>query len=107
MYTVGADRSGKIEKKEACLNCTASFGSSVKDRNYSGWSSKALEDDEKFNQTLKTGHNTAKTSWYATAVKKGWCKEMDPKTAESARKGDFEKAKASREVIKNIEPSHK
>ena len=99
MYTVGADRSGKIEKKEACLNCTASFGSSVKDRNYSGWSSKALEDDEKFNQTLKTGHNTAEGQ--------EWCKKMDPKTKESVKNEDFEKAKASREAIRNIEPSHK
>lgn len=108
MYTVGADTKGNIYTKKACLNCTASFGSSVKDRNYSGWSSDALvRYDAKFMRTLNARHNTAKTSWYATAVEKGWCKEMDPKTAESARKGDRAKAIASREAIRNIEPSHK
>lgn len=101
MYTVGADKkSGKIEEKKACLNCTASFGSSVKDRNYSGWSSKALvEDDGKFKQTLKTGHNIA--------VEKEWCEKMDKKEKDSAKNGDRAKANASREVIKNIESSHK
>ena len=94
MYTVGADRRGKIEKKEACFNCTASFGSSVKDRNYSGWSSEALEGDyAKFIQTLKNGQKTAQ--------KGAWCKDMDPMTEELAKKEDLKKANASREAIKH------
>ena len=98
MYTVGPSKGGGFVEKEACLNCTASFGSSVKDRNYSGWSSQALEyDDAKFLQTLKHGQGKAENGW--------WCKSMNRKEKELAKEDDLKKAEASREAI--IEPSHK
>ncbi len=56
MYTVGAKfdkgRYKKLVEKPACLNCTAAFGSSVRDRNYSGWDKKTLVRREDFDTML-------------------------------------------------------
>lgn len=112
MYTVRADiKDGvlqSIDPMEACANCTASFGSSVRDRNYSGWSSNALEEDEdKFIRALKTAQEQAKTSWYATAVSNGWCENMDKEKEVLAKDQDRQKAEASRNAIRSVMQHHK
>ena len=91
MYTVGA-KYGKesfegFEKKEACLNCTAAFGSSVRDRNYSGWSSKVPNDSKefgKFEELLE--------EWYSNTIQKDKYKHMSQDERISAKLNDKDKA---------------
>lgn len=55
MFTV-QHKNNNFIPKAACLNCTASFGSSIRDRNYSGWSNEALENKHVFEDSLKNGY---------------------------------------------------
>lgn len=56
MFTV-QHKNNNFIPKAAYLNCTASFGSSIRDRNYSGWSNEVFKDRDIFKKILKDKYN--------------------------------------------------
>lgn len=57
LFTVGYNyKESKLEPKKSCLNCTAAFGSYIRDRNYSGWSEDMLKKREVFDAAKTNGY---------------------------------------------------
>lgn len=59
LFTVGYNyKESKLEPKKSCLNCTAAFGSYIRDRNYSGWSEDMLDSSSSIREILNKCNKT-------------------------------------------------